>query len=209
VLIGREKVCFQQLSESCCADRGVSQISWQSVERHRTSTYYYYYLLLLLLLFNTLGNKDIYYFIILLLLLLLLLLLFCTDVMLQVYQTSHRLATLCRQVPASAFLMCQSRRKLRRHRRQFVAMDTWGILLILASVTYVHRLTLHHFQLRLVRLDFQAPSSFYHRSSHWNLAHRSTRESTLVWRCTLYTVSQKKETNIVLYLTFTNSNVSF
>ena len=30
-------VCFQQLSESCCADRGVSQIIWQSVERHRTS----------------------------------------------------------------------------------------------------------------------------------------------------------------------------
>jgi len=37
VLIGRKKVCFQQLSESCCADRRVSQIIWQSVERRRTS----------------------------------------------------------------------------------------------------------------------------------------------------------------------------
>ena len=35
-MIGREKVCLQQ-SEGYCADRGVSQIIWQSVERHRTS----------------------------------------------------------------------------------------------------------------------------------------------------------------------------
>ena len=111
--------------------------------------------------------------------------LFRIRVMFQLPPTTQGCHNQCLHQPILLVLLVHlSRRKRHRLRHQYAEMDTCGTLqirvLVWPVVTYAHRPTLRHYQLRQDRLVSLALNLFCLQSFHQNLARPTARKLHLV-----------------------------